>query len=459
VSLATRAYSAAPVWLQEVMLSVYGARLRWLRYGAIQRGLLHRLRESQWLPVAELQRRQLESLNATLAAAAADVTFYRERGLKSGPLAGVEGLGALPVLTKEEVRQAGKRLVSTRYAGRRLEEIHTGGTTGTPLTIYCDRSALQRNYAFFERFREWAGVVSGSRVATFAGRILVPPGAGPPYWRRNLASNTLLFSSYHIGPSTLDAYAEALAGFKPDLIDSYPSSIELVARHLLRRPGLQIRPRAVITSSETLFPEARRTIEAAFDCPVFDHYGSAEMSALVTQCEAGSYHVNPEFGVVEVLRDGARVDPGERGEIVATGFINPVMPLLRYATGDSAIMGAGECSCGRAFPTLERIEGRMDDVIVTPEGHLVGRLDPIFKTVSSLLETRIVQDTADHVRVEVVVIGEFTASEQQTLLHGLRARLGPVMRIDILQVPSLARTGRGKLRSVVNEAFPAARHS
>jgi phenylacetate-CoA ligase len=435
------------------MISAYGARLRWLRYGAVQRRMLRQLRESQWLPAADLRRLQLERLNATLAAAA-EAPFYRERGMNVGSLTGVDGLGDLPVLTKEEVRQAGRRLVSARHAGRRLEEIHTGGTTGTPLTIYCDRPTLQRNYAFFTRFREWAGVGPGSRVATFAGRILVPPGAGPPYWRRNRASNTLLFSSYHIGPSTLDAYIEALAGFAPDLIDSYPSSIEAVARHLLRRPEVQIRPRAVITSSETLFPEARRAIETAFGCPVFDHYGSAEMAALVTQCEAGSYHVNPEFGVVEVLRQGAPVGPGERGEIVATGFINPVMPLVRYATGDSAIMGAGECPCGRAFPILERIEGRMDDVIVTPEGHLVGRLDPIFKAVSSLHETRIVQDAPDHVRVEVVVIGELSAAERQALLDGLRARLGPTMRIDLDRKSCLERTARGKLRTVVNEVFP-----
>jgi len=143
-----------------------------------------------------------------------------------------------------------------------------------------------------------------------------------------------------------------------------------------------------------------------------------------------------------------------RGEIVATGFINPVMPLIRYATGDYGVLGKGPCLCGRAGDTLERIEGRMDDVIVTPEGNLVGRLDPIFKAVSSLYETRIVQDATDHVRVEIVVSGDFPTAMERELMDQLRARLGPTMRIDIVRVPNIERTGRGKLRTTVNLVYP-----
>jgi phenylacetate-CoA ligase len=198
-------------------------------------------------------------------------------------------------------------------------------------------------------------------------------------------------------------------------------------------------------------------LERAFACTVFDHYGSAEMVALITQCEAATYHIVPEFGFVELLDGDRQVQPGETGEIVATGFINPVMPLVRYATGDHAVMGRGTCSCGRSGQTIERIEGRMDDVIVTPEGNLVGRLDPIFKAVSSLHETRIVQDMKDHVRVEIVASSEFTHQMEGALQSELRSRLGPRMRIDIVRVSGIERTGGGKLRTVVNLAYPRPR--
>jgi phenylacetate-CoA ligase len=195
----------------------------------------------------------------------------------------------------------------------------------------------------------------------------------------------------------------------------------------------------------------RELIEQAFQAKVFDHYGAAEMAALVTQCEAGSYHVNPEFGIVEILRDGEPVAPGESGDLVATGFINPVMPLIRYGTGDTAIQGDGGCPCGRAFPTLLGIEGRRDDVLITPEGRRIGRLDPIFKSVTSLHETRIVQDAADHVRVEMVLHADLAPVEEASLRRELGNRLGPSIKVDLVRVSHLPRTARGKLRAVVNE--------
>jgi phenylacetate-CoA ligase len=397
-------------------------------------------------------------LNRVIDLARQTVPLYDGHRLPDRPLASLSEIRRLPLLTKEELQQPAARITSSRYGGMHLQEVHTGGTTGKPLTIYCDRATLQRNYAFFARFREWAGVPSGARVATFAGRTLVSPAQeAPPFWRRNAAANTLLFSSYHISPRTVEAYIGALEAFRPALIDSYPSSLEPIARHILSRGGSSLKPTAVITSSETLTPSVRELIEQALRTRVFDHYGAAEMAALVTQCQAGTYHVNPEFGIVEVLRDGEPVAAGESGDLVATGFINPVMPLIRYATGDTAIQGAETCPCGRAFPTLLAIEGRRDDVLITPDGRRIGRLDPIFKAVSSLHETRIVQDAADHVRVEMVLHTDLAPEEDTSLRRELGNRLGPLMRVDLVRVSRLPRTARGKLQAVVNEVAVRAR--
>jgi phenylacetate-CoA ligase len=192
-------------------------------------------------------------------------------------------------------------------------------------------------------------------------------------------------------------------------------------------------------------------VEAAFGCRVFDHYGAAEMVALVTQCEHGRYHPNPEFGILEVLVDGRPAAPGERGQIVATGFVNTVMPLIRYLTGDSAVVGEPGCPCRRAFPVLEQIEGRFDDVVITPDGRRIGRLDPIFKSVTSFYETRIVQTSPSRVRVEIVPAERYDPADEVQLVDELRRRLGSSMQIEIARVQSIPRTASGKLRAVVNE--------
>lgn len=442
-------YDMAPVIIQDLMLSAYGLRLRYLRFGAQQQARLAELRSSERLPEMELRGLQIARLQAVTAAAARDVPFYRDR-IPSGGVQSLDALRELPKLSKQEVQQAGRTLVSNKFVSTRLQEIHTGGTTGTPITVYCDREALQNNYAFFSRFCEWAGIASKDRVATFAGRTIVPQKRGAPFWRHNWASNALLFSSYHIGPDSVDAYLDALAEFRPALIDSYPSNLAPLAQRALARHDERIRPKAIITSSETLLPEVRALAEAAFGCKVFDHYGAAEMVAFIAQCEFGRYHVNPEYGIVEILVDGRPARPGECGELIATGFINSAMPFIRYATGDLAVAGEGGCPCGRAFPVIERIEGRCDDVIVTPTGRRIGRLDPIFKAVSGIHEARIVQDSVDHVRVDVVPWTALSLEDRDALLKELHRRLGPAMTISILEVERLERTPRGKLRSVIS---------
>lgn len=437
--------------MQHLFVSAYGAGLRRRRYGGEHRHHHEAIRATPWLPRAEQERQQLERLNRLLQAARASVPFYADR-IPRAALFSLGLMDAIPLLSKREVLAAGSTLLSAEAYRETLLTVHTGGTTGTPLAVTCTRTALRRNYAFFARFLESAGLPHRARVATFAGRILLPPGtAGPPYWRHNFAGNALLCSSYHIGPATVQQYADALAQFQPLVIDAYPSSIAPIARHLSRRGDRRIRPQAVITSSETLSPEDADSIASAFGCPVFDHYGSAEMVALITQCREGSYHINSDYGVVELLEGRRPVDIGEEGDIVATGFINRVMPFIRYVTGDRAIRGPDSpCACGSSFPRIERILGRVDDVLITPEGYHVGRLDPIFKAMASLDETRIVQDEPDHVRVELVSREPLRETETATLLAGLRNRLGPTMRIEFVRVAQIERSPGGKLRSVVN---------
>ena len=124
--------------------------------------------------------------------------------------------------------------------------------------------------------------------------------------------------------------------------------------------------------------------------------------------------------------------------------------LFRSATGDLAVQGDGDCPCGRAFPSVQRIIGRRDDVIITPDGRRIGRLDPVFKVTSGLHETQIIQDRRDHVRVEVVTTSNFVAADAEMLKREIERRLGPTMTVDIVRVAQIKRAASGKLRTVVN---------
>ncbi len=185
-----------------------------------------------------------------------------------------------------------------------------------------------------------------------------------------------------------------------------------------------------------------------FCCPVRDQYGSAEMAGFFAECEHGRYHVAPEYGIVEVVdADGAPVPIGGMGELCLTGFINPAMLLIRYLIGDAGRLSASSCACGRHAPVVESVEGRIDDVIITPSGRHVGRLDPAFKGMVGIRESQILQTASDQVLVRIVS-DDRSQVNGAGLVSNLTERIGTDVHIRIEFVDSIGKEANGKFRSV-----------
>jgi phenylacetate-CoA ligase len=451
-----RLYFAAPVALQHVLISLYGGSLRLQRYGAAHSRARAALARSEYLSSGQLEELQLQSLKALLRHGFETVPFYRELSKKLGisheDIATVQDLKKLPTVTKDDVRADPERFLSSAFRRRTLKRVNTSGTTGTPLTFWLDAQALQRNYAFYARALSWAGVSVHDRSVTFAGRVFIPPAQNaPPYWRHNVFNNNLLMSSYRISEATAPSYLEKLERFAPVFIDSYPSAIFALAEFCDSRAfPCRARPRAIVTSSETLLEHQRATIERVFGCRVYDQYGSAEMVAFASECEQGTLHLHPEYGITEVLSGGRDAPIGKPGELVCTGFQNWAMPLIRYEIGDTAVRSDASCACGRHFPSLSAVLGRVDDTIVTPDGRHVGRLDPIFKGVSGITETQIVQERIDRIIVRMVRGRGFEPGAADVVMEELKKRVGEGVTLELSYVERIERESSGKFRSVVS---------
>ena len=457
MNLLEATYRHSPIAVQNWLISLYGMKLRRLRLGSTYERHREELDKSQWLPQPALDAMQTQSLQGLLRHAFHTVPYYRtlaeSRGLNPEIITPETLHRHLPILDKAEVKSAPVQFLSQSIPPRRLSTIHTSGTTGTPLTIRCTKESIQKNYAFFARFLRWAGVDIGVRNATFAGRIVVPPQQKrPPYWRSNRAFRSTLFSSYHLSSDNLPGYVEALSSLQPLYIDAYPSAIYTVARFInTTKTRHFVRPLAIITSSETLLEHQREEIETAFGCKVFDQFGSAEMATFISQCEHGSYHVHPEYGIVEIVdQDGNPLPPDSVGQMVCTGFLNDAMPLVRYRIGDSARLASRECGCGRKFPVIEALEGRSDDILIGSDGQAVGRLDPLFKGLKGVRETQIIQDSPGMVRALVVPAPDFNSDTALLLTTRLKERLGTDMQVTVESVPTIPRTRAGKFRAVIN---------
>ncbi len=452
-SLIEALYEQSPVPVQDLLISAYGWKLRSLRYGGGFHQYLSDLLASERWPAAEIRAFQDEQLHRLIRHCYENVPYYerllRQLGLTPDDFRVADDLQKLPTLSKETVRANSELFHARNIPVSHCEVVGTSGTTGKTLRIRVDLEGRRKNYAFFARLKHWAGVEWNARTATFAGRTIIPSGQqGPPFWRYNRPMRTLLFSSYHLAAQNLPAYVEQLNRFAPELIDSYPSSLYQITRFCRDSGAAAPRPRAVITSSETLTPGWRELISGTLNTRIFDQYGSAEQVCFVSQCEHGSYHSHPEYGITELLpaedsNSGAR-------RIVGTGFTNWAMPLLRYETGDLAIPSTDGCSCGRNFPLLEGIAGRADDVVITPDGRRIGRLDPVFKGLESVRQAQIVQVSLGELKIRLVAAPSFVPAHEQSIRHELERRLGREMRLDFEMVDEIPCGPGGKFRSVIS---------
>lgn len=463
MSAAKIIYDHSPVWLQNCMVSAQGFLYKHRRWDMqLGRVFLEELRQSQWWTWEQFQRYQISRLRQHLLHAEQHVPYYaelfRQEGIDCRSVSSVEDLRRIPVLEKRTIRDRPNDFLWGGSPHRSWNKLFTSGTTGSPLALYSSRESFTRIWSFVFRLREWAGLSEPivPRRVQFTGRDIVPDkriaGKGR-YWRMNAPGDALLMSTTHISVESVPAYVDAMKRFRPDLVEGYPSAIALIAR-ISGRLNLDLpSPKAVITSAETLTPEDRREIESAFGSPVLNQYASSDTGAFICSCEYGSLHVNPEFGVCEVVKhDGTPAGPGEEGEIVATSFCNREQVLIRYKIGDLASPGPPEpCACGRMMPRIAALAGRADDVLYIPDRGFVGRFDPVFKGLAGIYEAQIVHEALDRLVVNVVPAPGYDDSQQARLVASLRQKVGDRISIVPREVSSISRGPRGKLRSVVTQ--------
>lgn len=444
-------YKHGPVWLQNVMLSARAVARRILREGSAFRRELAEVENTQSLSREELARLQLERLQKVVRHAALHVPYYRESFLTCGfspdQLASLEDLQRIPILTKRNAFDAGERMLAENVKGPRFTN-STSGTTGMSMTVVRDLHSINRENAFIWRQCSWAGGTLGDRRVWIRGDQIVPSRVNePPFWRYNWADNMMMMSSYHLSEKNADLYLEALEKYDPVFAMTYPSPMLLLARYMtsIGREYRGKKLKGIITSSETLMGEHRRLIEGAFGCRVFDQYGSAERVTFIGTCEHGNYHINTDYGLTELL-------PLEDGtcEVVGTSFDNYLMPWIRYRLGDSVVPADPKyvCPCGRAFPVVDKIVGRVEDYVLAPDGRHIFMVSNILDAIPNILEGQVRQESPEDVSFLVVKMPG-TQLDEQLLMRRAHDQLGDSFRINIELVTHIPRTANGKLRVVV----------
>jgi len=416
------------------------------------------LLRSQWKSYDELKAEQEKALRILIRFAYDEVPYYhklfKSLSLRPEDIRLVEDLEKLPMLTKSVVKSNWEDFKPARLSRMKYVDKATGGSTGTPFAYRMGKQDLMMSICHQIRGWNYLGYEFGDRMVMMGGSSLTM-GIRTSASRRlhEMVRNVRILSSFDMTDESMHDYAAIINSYRPKYVFGYSSSLHFFSEWLARN-GVNIHtPRAIFTTAERLFPKARASIEKVFGCNVYDSYGLNDGGVSAIECDKREgLHISTERALMEVVNENLHQLSKGNGRILATGLHNFALPFIRYDTGDFATITDDKCSCGRGFKLLKEIQGREQEMLVTPEGkHVHGEFfTHIFWEVVGVQEFQVVQDRIDHLTIKVVPEQGFDRSELEKVRRLVNVR-SPGWVIDFKEVDRIDRASSGKYRFVINE--------
>ncbi len=427
--------------------------------------LRNALKRTQW-DEDYLRAYQQARLRAIVRHAAQHVPHYqrqfRELGLSPEDIECAEDLKRLPLLSRDTVREDGSLFLADDYQSYRPVVAHTSGSSGVPLEFYLDRESNALEFVHYWRHWGWAGYSLGDRFAELASvHFLSRPQLDGKIFDLQRWYGRLMLNSMKLTSATVGEYISLLEKFKPRYLKGLPSALYHLAI-LITAAKKRIAPmRAVFSSGENLTPEMRIAIENTFQCRLLDCYGHMERTVCIAQCYEGSYHILSDYGLLELGERTPSADPGvDLAPAIGTSLYNRAMPLLRYEIGDliEVYEHPPRCRCGRTFPVIRGVRGRMATAIVTPEGRVESALFALPAIVPGIAFLQFVQHRRDYVEVRVVRTATFDSRCESMLMRCLSEALGVSIQVRLvyLALEETEKDASGKRPVVISAVFAAA---
>jgi phenylacetate-CoA ligase len=435
-----------------------------LQERAMQRPTFPYLREleaSQWLSRGEIEVLQLEKLNRLLKLAVAHSPWHAARiesaGLTAAADAGrvtPDALRQLPTMTKADARAHIEAIVWRSVPGG-VFQYNTGGSSGEPLVFYYGRERQAADAAGRIRARRWWGVEPGEREIYLWGAPIELNRTDKVKTLRDRLINQLVLNAFAMSIPRMDQYLHDIKAWRPASVYGYASSLSLLAAHAEAR-GVALRIptlRVVCTTGEPLYLHQRELLERVFGVPVANEYGCRDGGFIGHEAPGGQMLMVSESNFVEILDpEGAPVPIGVPGELVLTGLTSATQPFIRYRTGDIVALSAEPDRGGRGLHVIAEVAGRSTDFVVREDGTIMHALAVIYvlRAIDGVAQFKCIQHTPTHMEVLVVPGTAWHDQDGPRIVHGLRARLGESLQVDLKLQQEILPEVSGKHRYVVS---------
>lgn len=322
------------------------------------------------MPRAEIERHQYRLLKALVYKLYSFSPFYHERmkarGVHPDDIRSLADVRKLPFMVKSDLRDnyPDKLFIADQDDIARYHV--SSGTTGKPTVVGYTQNDLSNWTLSLARALTSCGLGRGDVIQVSYGYGLFTGGLGLHYGAERIGASVLPTS---VGNT--ERQIELMQDLRATAIACTPSYL-LHMGEVAEKMGISIKDdtelRAGILGAEPWTEQMRQRIESWLGIKAYNIYGTSELSGpMFCECtEQKGIHIWGDLALVEVLdpETGETVVPGETGELTITMLQKEAMPMIRYRVGDLSSVDYDPCPCGRTHPRLQRITGRVDDMLI-----------------------------------------------------------------------------------------------
>lgn len=409
-------------------------------------------------PAEKIERRSSDVLRQLVQYVGSEIPYYRDlyraHDIELAQFRGTADLPTLPFTDKNAIVSAGATAI-----GRTLPDdvvtMSTSGTSGRAIHVQRNRIEMRQMRRGLLRYLFCNGVRPWHRVVTFASPWL--------HTRRGAFIQRFCKTSFIAADAPFDAQIEALqnyagTGRRAEALIGQTGGIYLLAREILRR-GMTVPLRAVAPTGTTVMDEMRRAMRDAFQTVPIDLYGAIELGPVAWQCRRGTYHIDVDRVIVEIVDEQGRPLPrGQFGQVVCTALYAAHMPFIRYRLLDISAISTRRCECGITLPVMEPIQGRINDFLPTPRGDLVSPhfFFHLFDSTGKapVKEWRLIQHDLRNLIYEYVPEADFDPDAFAVGMRRIRDRMGPECALRAVEVDSVPMGATGKRSCIVSMLRP-----
>ena len=411
---------------------------KWLKFlKKMERAPLEKIREFQYLRLKKILKHAYEN-----------VPFYRElwdkHNVKPSDIKNLKDLEKLPIITKDDVVENYKKFFAknSKYKNNMFTE--TSGTSGRAVRFYHDEEGVGANWAGDRYFKEIIGYKMGDdlvlNIPLVNEQIYLLPDSHKMKRHHYPVTKQISFRPSVMDDNIFEEYLKYIRKFNIKNIDGFSSFIFLFSKYL-KKKNEKIDIKTITSHSEVLYDFQRKYIEDLFSIKIFNKYASSECTVRAFEChEHNGMHISPQ-GIAEIKGKGL----DGKGELVMTSLVNRLFPLIRYSTKDIVELSQKECSCGRTYPRIMKIEGRANDFVILPNKKKIAPSILFFMTVyiKGIKDIHFLQNK--NYNLEVSIVKEKDASKEEILREvrkSLNSHLKRRIKFKIIFRDKIDRKGR-----------------